>query len=261
MPDRPHSLWDVMRHATEADADRAADEPATANEPVADNANAGANAAGASRSLWDVMQGNAATSKEPTSQKLATDSEPVEIVPSPTSKAPAARKRQPHKQQPRGKQPSQVVPVQQERPRTSTPGIPAITPPTLTQVPVAVEQSPAAQPVLETSAAEPRVETSDTWQRFSRPQAPRGLCRLAIGGCVLSVLALPLSALALMPPVWARFPATGVGFIGLMMSLMALGEIKRSRGRQTGTGLAWAGMILGTIAMFVGPLLLAPKPM
>ena len=46
----------------------------------------------------------------------------------------------------------------------------------------------------------------------------------------------------------------GRSFVGLI----SFNEIQQSRGRQTGTGLAIGGMILGTLAMFMGPLVIAP---
>lgn len=40
--------------------------------------------------------------------------------------------------------------------------------------------------------------------------------------------------------------------IGLILSVMALGDIKRSNGRLTGEGLAIAGIVLSCVFMVVG---------
>jgi hypothetical protein len=84
-----------------------------------------------------------------------------------------------------------------------------------------------------------------------------GRSRTAVVSLLLGAAAVPCSAFALVPQVWAGMPATVLGFAALVLGWMALGEIHRSRGRQTGRLLAAVGMVSGIGGMFLGPLLFA----
>jgi len=108
---------------------------------------------------------------------------------------------------------------------------------------LAVEQT-------ETAAADSSPSVSPQFT----PQRSRGAVRSAILGGV-AVLA---SGLALLPEVYAKIPGTLVGFLALMVGLLALGEIRRSRGRQTGRNWAGAGIALGVLGMLLGPFVFSP---
>lgn len=82
--------------------------------------------------------------------------------------------------------------------------------------------------------------------------------RGAFWSVVVGALALPMTLFAAMPEIWARFPATVLGLGALVLGVMAYSEIQRSKGRRSGAGLAMTGMALGTVAMFLGPLAVAP---
>ncbi|MFQ5735049.1 MAG: DUF1559 domain-containing protein, partial [Planctomycetaceae bacterium] len=87
-------------------------------------------------------------------------------------------------------------------------------------------------------------------QRAFQPLRSRG----ALQSLILGIVAVPVSALALLPEFWLRIPAVVMGFLALMVGLLAFGEIRRSRGRQSGVRLAGGGMALGAAAMLLGPL-------
>lgn len=85
-----------------------------------------------------------------------------------------------------------------------------------------------------------------------------GLSRGAMLSLAVGLLAMPLTLLAAKPEIWTRIPATVVGFGALVMGLISFNEIQRSRGSRTGKAFAIAGMVLGTVAMFLGPMVIAP---
>ncbi|MCA9067727.1 MAG: DUF1559 domain-containing protein, partial [Planctomycetaceae bacterium] len=85
-----------------------------------------------------------------------------------------------------------------------------------------------------------------------------GLSRGALLSVAVGLLAVPLTLLAARPEIWTRMPATATGFGALVLGLISFNEIQRSRGQRTGKGFAMAGMVLGTIAMFLGPMVVAP---
>lgn len=79
----------------------------------------------------------------------------------------------------------------------------------------------------------------------------RALLSLAAG-----LLSIPAAALTVLDNVVWNLPALVLGFGAVLTGLAALGEIRRSSGEQTGRGLALAGIVLGSIGMFLGPVIL-----
>jgi hypothetical protein len=80
----------------------------------------------------------------------------------------------------------------------------------------------------------------------------KGMIALGLGG-----LSIPLSFLSLIDVFWSKFPATLVGFAGILLGMQALSEIHHSAGRQTGRKLVIAGILSGVVGVFLGPLILA----
>jgi hypothetical protein len=74
---------------------------------------------------------------------------------------------------------------------------------------------------------------------------------------ILGCLAVPLSALAIIPAFWSTLPATGLGFAALILGFTATGEIRRSRGQMTGRAGARAGIVLGIAGILLGPSVLS----
>lgn len=72
---------------------------------------------------------------------------------------------------------------------------------------------------------------------------------------LLGIAALPTSLLSLFPQFWMRIPTTILGFSALLIGYLAIGDIRRARGKLSGQSLAYIGMLAGTVAMFLGPLL------
>ena len=94
--------------------------------------------------------------------------------------------------------------------------------------------------------------------RLSNITVKTGRSRGAMLSLLVGLFAVPLTLLAAMPEIWTRIVPACLGFGALVLGLISFNEIQQSRGRQTGTGFAIAGMILGTLAMFLGPLVIAP---
>lgn len=79
------------------------------------------------------------------------------------------------------------------------------------------------------------------------------LSRGAKRALLLGIIAVPASALSLLPEFWVRIPANLLGFFALLVGLMAVSEIRSSRGRQRGQVPAFTGAALGALAMLLGP--------
>ncbi len=71
----------------------------------------------------------------------------------------------------------------------------------------------------------------------------------------LGISAITLSALALVPGMWTKFPALIVGFVALFCGFLAADEVRTSRGRVLGLNHALTGMGLSIVGMLLGPLL------
>jgi hypothetical protein len=99
--------------------------------------------------------------------------------------------------------------------------------------------------------------TTDSTPAFMQVVVQTGRSQMASAASVVGLLAVPLSALALLPDAWLRLPATIAGFAALMLGLLGWQEVRSSRGRRTGSELAAAGMVLGVLAMFLGPIVFA----
>ncbi len=83
---------------------------------------------------------------------------------------------------------------------------------------------------------------------WSRRALTAGLC--GIGTLLLALLSLW--------PGWLfRVPALLAGLIASWLGLLADSEVRRSHGRQRGRPLAWSGIGLGAMGMFLAPTLLA----
>lgn len=85
----------------------------------------------------------------------------------------------------------------------------------------------------------------------------RGRSIKALVAALLGGLSIPISFLALIDELWARFPGTLMGFAALLLAIQAASEIQHSAGRQTGRKLVVAGIVTGIIGVFLGPLILA----
>lgn len=123
------------------------------------------------------------------------------------------------------------------------------------------EESPAPPPreeagpspfVIDPAPRRPQAKPSPFLVQKKEPS------RGAMLSLIVGVLALPMTLFAAWPEIWTRIPATVLGLGALVLGLISYNEIGRSRGRQSGAGLAMTAMILGTIAMFLGPLVVAP---
>ena len=70
----------------------------------------------------------------------------------------------------------------------------------------------------------------------------------------LGLLALPLAVPALYAPSPLIFVPSGVlGFVAICFGLSTINAIRRGRVVAKGRGFAWAGMMAGVVAMFLGP--------
>jgi len=125
----------------------------------------------------------------------------------------------------------------------------------------ATEQSVPSENVGGESADDGFLPVSQT---SSKPiSAPPGepvtsVCsRRAMLSLTMGLLSLPTAVLAVFDNVVWNLPALVLGFGAVLAGLAALGEIRRSRGEQTGRGLALAGILLGAVGMFLGPTLFA----
>lgn len=96
----------------------------------------------------------------------------------------------------------------------------------------------------------------------TRPVALRatepGRSATALAGGVAGLLALPLTALALINQAWTSLPATTLGFAALLAGFVALGDVLRAKRKARGLVWSLTGILCGTAAMLLGPLVVAP---
>ncbi len=98
---------------------------------------------------------------------------------------------------------------------------------------------------------------ADSAPAFAQVEVKTGRSNMAFAASLVGLFAVPLAALALLPDAWLRLPATIAGFTALMLGLLGWQEVRGSRGRRTGSEFATAGMVLGVLAMFLGPIVFA----
>ncbi|MBT4867763.1 MAG: DUF1559 domain-containing protein, partial [Planctomycetaceae bacterium] len=99
--------------------------------------------------------------------------------------------------------------------------------------------------------------TVDSAPAFAQVTVKTGRSKMALAASLVGLFAVPLAALALLPDAWLRLPATIAGFAALMLGLLGWQDVRGSRGRRSGSELATAGMVLGVLAMFLGPIVFA----
>ena len=116
------------------------------------------------------------------------------------------------------------------------------------QLEVAPLEELAAEEEREVAVAK---EAAVAARPVEKPAAVRS--RGAMHALLLGLVAVPMSALSLLPELWLRIPANLLGFLALMIGLLAVGEIKRSRGRQSGRRLAITGIVCGVLSLMLGP--------
>lgn len=92
--------------------------------------------------------------------------------------------------------------------------------------------------------------------KFHLRRSPRRIRQSSIA-LLCGVASIPLSALSIRPEVWMSIPASGTGFIAIILGYMALTGC-RLRDLSTFTKTAsQVGMLLGTLGIFLGPLVFA----
>lgn len=143
-------------------------------------------------------------------------------------------------------------------PPVTTPAQHVARPPAVRAIPEPLRAPPRSlAPVPEPAPAAPVVGDfgiSEVYARGGLQPVKTGRSRVSVAACVLGLLSIPLALLALLPAVWWKVPATAVGFAGLLLGFSSASEIRRSRGRQTGTPLAAIGIVAGIAGMLLGPL-------
>ena len=253
--DKPRGLWSVMRKGNSARAEAPVEDnpsaPAEAN--VSDEAAisfdseesepAAADAEPASgKGLWAVMgMGPAVPAESPPEMNAEVEAPAppptwfrgkveTEAAPEPEPIAPAA--------------------PPADAPEKSPTARPLVHPRPVIQPRVVPLREP--EPLIRTAVETPAQE------KLASLTKKTGRSRGAMWSFLVGLFAIPLTLLAMRPEIWTRIPAALVGFGALVLGLISFNEIQHSRGRQTGKGLSMLGMVLGTIAMFLGPLVIAP---
>ena len=229
---RPRGLWDLMRHETDSASREDAAEPPE-REKVEPETEETEETSTSGKGLWAMMGVAPPPAESPAEDAL----EEIEEIDEDESAPPPAWFQ------------AKAEPIDED---SEWEEIVDETPP---------EDEAALEPAVRRRIAVPFVVAHEE----SPAQAKREAIQVQIGrsrGAILSLLvglfAIPLTLLAARPEVWTRIPATVLGFGAMVLGLISFNEIQRSRGRQTGTRFAMAGMVLGTIAMFLGPLVVAP---
>jgi hypothetical protein len=111
---------------------------------------------------------------------------------------------------------------------------------------------PALEALFNVTAHEPLAEIGDKAAHFRSTNSRRAVWSLALG-----LASIPLALLTLVDTVWSRLPAPLVGFVAIIMGLVAGQEIQRSSGRMTGRKHATYGIIAGIVGSFLGPVVMS----
>lgn len=115
-----------------------------------------------------------------------------------------------------------------------------------------VTSDPALEALFQATAQASLATASDTAARVRARHSRR-----AIWSCALGVASLPIALLALIDTVWSRLPAPLIGFVAILMGLVASQEIQRSAGRVAGRKYAKYGIIAGIVGSFLGPVVMS----
>ena len=130
---------------------------------------------------------------------------------------------------------------QESRPRSKVRGIP----------------SPFTSQPTETLPAEVLAAIPVATQpRFSFARAGRS--KSALWSCILGVLSLPISLIAIYPAIWTRIPASISGIAAMLLGFLSLSELARAGHKGRELILAYVGIAAGLLAMFSAPLIYAP---
>jgi hypothetical protein len=116
-------------------------------------------------------------------------------------------------------------------------------------------------PASITSSQVVPIPVTATLPTQSRPRfslASLGQSNNALLSVILGAVSLPLSLIAIYPAIWSRIPASVCGFGGLLLGFLAQGELQRAKQKGQQLLLAYAGMGMGLLAMFSGPLIYSP---
>ena len=132
----------------------------------------------------------------------------------------------------------------------STPALPVEAPVELGALQVAGAESP---PMLESIEEKTAGETAAVSEPGQVDHEVR-LSNNSVWSLAAGAASLPLSALApVSPTLWLRLPALACGLGAGYLGFLAIGEIRKAAGRGKGQGLALAGIALGILGMFLGP--------
>ena len=200
--------------------------------------------------LWSVMGQSAPAEPPPTESKSVEPSRPKGLwnvmgsAPAPAATSPP---------------PQPTAPLPREKVESPPPLPSPLTPSS------SAPASPAPQPVVTPSelivenAADDALEFADIPAPQTATTIRTGQSTQAVWSAALGGVSLALSFLSFVPAFWSKFPAMIVGFVALLLGFFAATEIRQSRGRQTGSGLAVDGIVCGIMGMFLGPLFIAPR--
>jgi hypothetical protein len=254
---RPKGLWGVMQKSTDEPAGKASEPPA-AEPPSAASAKPAPKtrpakkpsepppkAKAKAKSLWDVMAKPAEAAAEEAGGPLSIHDVPAKV----DKRLQKVDKR------------LRTVPPPTELPKVPEP----------IAKPESVEDDDADDDEIEDfdedEASDEAIQKPASPRVAPVPAAPPGgppvsgaplprswkaVCSVALGA-----VAVPFTALAIIPSIWSSLPAGLMGIAALLLGLTAQGEIRRSRGRMSGRGLAAVGAALGIAGALLGPMVLS----
>jgi len=250
-------LWNLMEKSASAEeaATESAKEPAVQEHPTSTKM----------KSLWGVMQGSSTETPSLASRQKGASSPTVERTPLADQPLTAEPGHDPHAsiehselskrsetvEQHTDDFDDDIMPPEVLAPEVLAPEVLApeiLAPEILANEVLANEQDEADPEEIVQPVSKPEPEIT------RRTQVATSACWSA----GLGLFAFAAAGLAYRPEFWSKIPGPASGFVGLMLGLIALGDIKRSRGRLTGQTPAYMGIAFGIVAMIAGPTLFAP---
>ena len=195
------------------------------------------------RSLWDVMRGSTASpavvpDETPVAESSLSDVAKPRGLWSVMPSAPAFA-------------PSVAVAA----------SIPEVAEPVVVPTPVVARELTPEQKYAQAASLASMTHVAATWQPEPEPEPideeDRIWSHRSVIAFALAVLTMCVAPAGSRPEWWWRGPTLVTGLVAVLLGFLAAADVRRSRGRLKGVWLARSSVLIGTLGMFLAPLVFA----
>lgn len=207
------------------------------------------------RSLWEVMRG-AVAKPRPAAPEIAVSGASAESDAPAQATDPPAKPKGLWDVMPRTSSASSTVEGTSAEASEAATQSRAHAPTPTTNVELTPEQKYA-----QAASLAAMTHVASTWQPEREPEPfdehERAWSWRARVAFTMALLAVVVSGFSVRPEWWWRVPALVIGFVSVVLGLMASSDVRRSRGRLKGRWLARGAVLLGSCGMFLAPIVFA----